>query len=158
MTNVLFPTDFNAASLTMIGNAIKNGSEKMNIVLFHAFELPSSPFDLLTGSYKTPVVQLMNESFRQACKQLKDEYPRLINKITVTPMHGDTVALFRNFIDANDIDMICCPVDYFFKKAHKNSVDPRPLFKKSSLPVVKQLVERKIISTHRFATNEKAIV
>ncbi len=157
MTNVLFPTDFNPASLRMVETAIKNSNDKINIVLFHAFEISDDPFELLTGGPKATVSQLMTEGFRQACKQLKDSYPKVVNKISINWMHGSTVAVFRNFIDANDIDMICCPVEYTFKKSHKTSVDPQPFFKKSSLPMVKQLMERKVISSaHRIATQVQA--
>lgn len=137
MTNILVPTDFTPASLEMAEGALKSGNyEKCNIILFHAFELPSSPFDLLCG-YRDPLGEFMTESFRQACKQLKDDYGKQVNKIIVRGMTGDTRLLFRNWAEANDIDIIYCPEDYLFKPVHSRSVDPLYLFKKCSIPVVK---------------------
>ncbi|MFC4262342.1 hypothetical protein ACFOWM_05610 [Ferruginibacter yonginensis] len=139
MLNILIPTDFTAASLQLVEQAIKQSDKKVNIVLFHAFELPSSPHDLLSPSYKKPEYSLINEPFRQACKQLKDSYPNIINKINISCMQGNTKALFRNFIDAKDIDFICCPVAYNYMSIHPQSINPTTLFKKSGVPVVKEL-------------------
>jgi hypothetical protein len=137
MLNILVPTDFSPASVKMAEAALQSGNyETCNVILFHAFELPNSPFDLL-GCYRDPSCELMTESFRQACKQMKDEYGKQINKIIVRCMTGHTRAVFRNWAEANDIDLIYCPEEYFFKPAHTRSVDPLYLFKKCSIPVVK---------------------
>lgn len=138
MTNILVPTDFTPASLKMAESALKSGNyEKCNLILFHAFELPSSPFDLLDPCYRDPFCGLMTEKFRLACKQLKDDYPQKINKIMVRYMTGSTRAVFRNFAEANDIDLIYCPEDYVFRPIHARSIDPLYLFKKCSIPVVR---------------------
>jgi hypothetical protein len=122
----------------MAEGALKNGNyEKCTIVLFHAFDLPSSPFDMLGACQRDPSCELMTETFRQACKQLKDEYAKQVNKIIVRCMIGNSKALFRNFAEANDIDLIYCPEEYYFKPVHVRSVDPVYLFKKCGIPVVK---------------------
>ncbi|HUC81723.1 MAG TPA: universal stress protein [Flavisolibacter sp.] len=138
MTNILVPTDFTAASLKMAENALNSGNfEKCNLVLFHAFEMPSSPFDLLFSNYKDPSGELITESFRQACKQLKDEHAKRVGKIIIRCMNGDTRAVFRNFAEANEIDLIYCPEDYVFQPVHVRSVNPLYLFKKCAIPVLK---------------------
>lgn len=138
MTNILVPTDFTPASLKFAEGALKNVSvEKCNIVLYHAFAMPSSPFDLLGGSLHDPSCELITESFRQACKQLKDDHTKMVNKIIVRSMIGNTKALFRNFIEANDIDLIYCPEEFYFKPVHSRSVNPLSLFKKCGIPVLK---------------------
>lgn len=143
MTNLLVPTDFTSASLKMAENALRSGNyEKCNVILFHAFELSSWPMDLLFN-HRDPSGELMTESFRQACKQLKDEYGNQVNKIMVRCMTGSTRVLFRNWAEANDIDLIYCPEDYFFKPVHARSVDPIYLFKKCSIPVVKNIHAQK---------------
>ena len=138
MTNILVPTDFTPASLRLAENALKSGDYgRCNLVLFHAFELPSSPFDLLGSSQRDPACELMTEAFRQACKQLKDDNAKQVNKIIVRSMAGNTRAVFRNFVEANDIDMIYCPEEYQFTPVHPRSIDPCYLFRKSAVPVVK---------------------
>lgn len=144
MTNILVPTDFTPASLKLAVSALNSGNYgKCNLVLFHAFELPSSPYDMLGTGYKDPACELMNEPFRQACKQLKDDHTQLVNKIIVRSMAGNTRAVFRNFVEANDIDLIYCPEDYHFKPVHQRSIDPCYLFRKSSVPVVKSTERKK---------------
>lgn len=138
MTNVLIPTDFRPASLKLAAAAVRNGDYgKCNIVLFHAFSMPDSPFDLLGSRVHDPACQCMTEAFRQACKQLKDEHPQLINKIIVRSMTGDTRNVFRNFVEAHDIDLIYCPDEFVFAPAHERSLDPLPFFGKCGVPVVK---------------------
>ena len=152
MQNVLIPTDFTAASLKLVEKALKNCDKKVNVVLFHAFLMPDSPFELLGYNYKRPEYLLMTETFRIACKQLKDAYPQIINKITVNCMQGNTKALFKNFIEAKDIDIICCPVGYNYIAIHDRSINPLPLFKKAGIPQVKELV-----SSKEYVFNNKII-
>ncbi len=143
MQNVLIPTDFNPANVKLIEQAVKNCEKKVNIVLFHAFALPDSAFDLLTSDYKKAEIAFMTEPFRLACKQLKDANPQIVNKVTVKCMQGNTAALFRNFVEANDIDIICCPVSFNYASIHARSINPIPLFKKARIPQVKELVKSK---------------
>ena len=144
MTNILVPTDFTPASLKLAENALNSGNYgKCNLVLFHAFEMPSSPFDLLGAYHRDPSSELMTENFRQACKQLKDDYAKQVNKILVRSMAGNTRAVFRNFVEANDIDLIYCPEDYSFQAVHPRSIDPCYLFRKSAVPVINSVVQKK---------------
>ncbi len=139
MTNILVPTDFTPASLQTAELALREaGDSNINIILFHAFELPSSPFDLIRTGYREPAQELMTEAFRQACRQLKIEYPRQLGKIMVRCMNGNTKALFRNFADANDIDLIFCPESFTYSKIHERSLDPKPFFKKSGIPMLRK--------------------
>ena len=53
-------------------------------------------------------------------------------------MNGNTKALFRNFADANDIDLIFCPESYTHTKIHQRSLNPQPFFKKSGIPLLRK--------------------
>jgi len=139
MINILIPTDFTAASIKMAEQAIKCTTENaVNCMLFHAFSLPDSPHDLLGGGYREPSVGLMNESFRHACKQLKDDNPKKVNKIFVRCLNGDTRAVFRNFLDAYEIDLIYFPDNYTYSRIHERSLNPTIFFKKCGLPIIKE--------------------
>lgn len=149
MTNILIPTDFTPASLSMAEGVLRSeGCPRCNLVLFHAFSLPD-PHDLLYKLYRDPSTELMTEQFRQACKQVKDAHTSRIGKIIVRCMRGDTRALFRNFADANDIDLIYCPEDFVFVPVHDQSVNPLPFFKNCGIPVIK---DRTAIWTPVFST------
>jgi hypothetical protein len=137
MTNILIPTDFSPASVKLAEQALHAVNvNTVNIVFFHLFELPYSEFELLDPSRQKPYSHLNLESFRQTCKQLKEQYPRSIQKITYQVLEGDSRPLFRNFLESNEIDMIFCPDHYIFKPVHKRSVDPTRLFKKCGITVI----------------------
>jgi nucleotide-binding universal stress UspA family protein len=144
MANILVPTDFNPASLKLAEQALGCTADmKVTLILFHAFEQSALPFELLRPGYKEPSAELMTEAFRQACKQLKDDYPQRISKIIVRCMNGDTRAMFRNFAEANDVDMIFCPEQYVFSKVHKQSVNPVNLFVKCGVPVIREIPRKR---------------
>jgi len=137
MNNLLIPTDFTPYSVRLAAQAVKMLNKKTNIVFFHAFEMPFYHHDMLTGT--PPYAGLMNDNLRQACKQLKDQYPNLIGSIKFRFMRGNTNSLFRNFTDANNIDMIVCPQDYIYTKVHKDSINPVSFFKRSRIPVLQNM-------------------
>lgn len=157
MKNLLIPTDFTPSSVQLAAKAVKALNEKANIVFFHAFQMPYYYNDLLTE--EAPYIQLMDDTLRQACKNLKDQYPELTGSITFKFMRGDTNALFRNFIDANNIDMIVCPKDYHYKKVHKDSINPTGFFRRSKLPVMQNFLtpERQVILQGKLETLEVAV-
>jgi hypothetical protein len=142
MANILIPTDFSPASLQWADRYLRSEETvRHNLVLFHAFDLPASPHDLLGA--KDPSCELMTEAFRAACVQLKEKYGNAIGKIVVRCMQGNTKALFRNFIDAQDIDLIYCPDDYVFSRVHARSLDPTSFFRSAGVPLVKNTARRR---------------
>jgi len=154
MTNILIPTDFTATSLQLAVQAIQAlDAKNANIILFHAFEMPDSEFELLAPHRPKPYTGQFTDVFRQECKQLKDQYPKAIQKICFKWMEGSGAGLFRNFIDANEIDVIYCPDHYQYKPIHKLSVDPRPLFKKSGIRVLREVITQKetVVNTSLIA-------
>ena len=144
MTTILIPTDLSAASLQLAEKTIQALQPRnANFLLFHAFDLPSSEFDLLmTADRRRPYADAMNDAFRQACKQLKEQNLKAVQKVFFKYMEGSTSRSFRNFVDANEVDLIICPDDYSFNPIHPLSVDPRPLFRKCGIRVVRELVVR----------------
>lgn len=154
MTNLLIPTDCSVNSVKNVEQVVKSlGGRKVNIVLFHAFNLPTSSLDLITGAHKHPYNEVMNENFRQACKQLKDRYPQNIQRINFKYMLGDTLGVFRNFADANDIDMIYVPEAYSYLKIHERSINPLSFFNKCGIPFYKlpvfETITREVVEETR---------
>lgn len=143
MRNVLLPTDFSVASLELAGMAVQYvKNQELNILLFHAFEMPFADSEIAGSRDKLPYQNMVTEAFRNACKQLKQKYPKNIRSIAIRHLYGNTAAVFRNFLDANDIDVIVCPDNYVFNRVHPQSVDPRPLFRKGGIPLLKDLSTR----------------
>lgn len=143
MANVLIPTDFTQASLQLAAQALDAlNVSPVNIILFHAFEQPQTEFELLSPTRPRPFANLVTEDLRQACKQFKDKHSTKVQKIYFRFLEGETAPLFRNFIDANEVDLIFCPENYVPVKVHNLSIDPRPLFKKAGVPLVKETAVR----------------
>lgn len=144
MTNILIPTDFTAASIKMAEQALEAANVKsVNIVFFHLFDSPSSEFELLDPSRKKPYSNVFTDSFRQQCKQLKDQYNTVIQKVCFKFLEGTGVGLFRNFMEANEIDLIYCPDSYKYVAINNKSADPRYLFKKSGVVIMKETSAKK---------------
>jgi hypothetical protein len=139
MINILVPTDFTVASVSWIRAAVKaSEAAECNVILFHAFAIPDSPFDLLASDEPPVPSGMLTDAFRVACKQAKLDANKSVRKIVVRTMRGNSKPLFRNFIDANEIDMIYFPEGALLKKAHPSSLDPLPLFKDCGAPLVRE--------------------
>ncbi|MGC4103809.1 universal stress protein [Ferruginibacter sp.] len=149
MTNILIPTDFSIASVKMAEEAVRAlQCKKANIILFHAFMLPD-PVDMLMGSRRKPYYDLVNAGFHRACKLVKEQNSEVIHAIQFRCMEGSTNALFRNFAEANDIDIIFCPEQYDYRQVHALSLDPRPFFKRSGIALVQRSGPRKKDLQHK---------
>lgn len=139
MTNILIPTDFTFSSIRMAEQALEIiDVKKVNIIFFHLFDSPWSEFELLNSSRKKPYADVLTDKFRQQCKQLKDQHPDTVQKVCFKFLEGTGVGLFRNFVDANEIDLIFCPETYHYTAVNKMSADPRSLFQKSGVAIVRE--------------------
>lgn len=137
--NILVPTDFTVTSVSWIRAAVRaSKAAQCNIILFHAFAIPDSPFDLLASDEQAVPSGILTDAFRVACKQAKEDSNKAVRKIVVRTMRGNSRPLFRNFIDANEIDMIYFPEDAVMAKVHPLSIDPSSLFKDCGAPVVRE--------------------
>jgi hypothetical protein len=147
MRNVLVPTDFSAASFDLVEQAIHTmGEQVVNITMFHAFQMPFFVSDLIRNQRK-PYHDLLTDAFRNNCKQIKQQYPKQVNSIVFRHLFGNTPAVFRHFVDANDIDLIVYPDQYEFLPVHPDSVDPGRMFRKSRVPLLRQFKSKRRIIT-----------
>ena len=138
MTNILVPSDFTPATLKLAEQAVKLLNREVNIIFFHAFSMPFYYQDFFRPE-RQPWQDVVSDEFRQGCKQLKEKYPWLINSINFKYMQGNSNALFRNWAEAHEIDIIVCPPTYAHTKIHERSLNPAGFFKKSRLPLLQEL-------------------
>lgn len=144
MKNVLIPTDFSPVSLDLIANVAQALPGKINIVLFHALEMPDNLIDAMRRAGLKDHNQLISEALRIKCKKLKSMYNN-INNISFKIMHGSTPAVFENYAEANDIDLIVYPEGYTFMPVVRESVNPERMFKKSGIEIMRRLTPRKVV-------------
>lgn len=139
MKNVLFPTDFTQQSLASLEQFVKCATgAKFNVLLFAAFELPSSEQETI-GSSNKPHLLVMNESYRKGCKKLKEKYAEKVGNIHFKYMYGSSRQVFRNYLEFNEVDQIFFPEGVQFQQPHERFVQPGALVNSSQLPVIKNL-------------------
>ena len=135
MKNLLIPTDYTLISLEEAALAVRQLEGRYNIVLFHAFDMPGSLMEVMMRTNALRQQVLITEPLRQRCKRIK-QLNNQIGQIYFRPMYGSTVAAFRNYILANEIDLIVLPADYRFVPVLNESVNPLSLFAKASVTVL----------------------
>jgi hypothetical protein len=139
MKNILIPTDFSVSSLEHIGTVARLYPEKINILLFHAFDMPASLRDAISKAGISGHNSLVTEELRMKCKRIKQQRPN-INNIHFRMMYGTTNAAFRNFAEANEVHLIALPPGYKFKHTIRESVDPLHMFRRSGIELLSNLV------------------
>jgi len=140
MKTILIPTDFNENSVLLSKDILGNfNDERIRLIFFHAYKLTDSISDLLMLSRRTAEYGKIPEAFHRACYEFKKEHSQTISAIGIEYFYGSTMAAFRNFAEANDIDFIFYPQEYNFKKISKYSLDPQVFLVKSGIPALKPM-------------------
>ncbi|MGM9477537.1 hypothetical protein ACS5PU_13970 [Pedobacter sp. GSP4] len=137
MKTVLVPTDFKIASLNIIDALVLNQqNEKLNIIFVHAFKLSDSITDMLMLSRRSRDYENVSDEFYQKLNEAKAKYAQQINAIGIEYFYGSTVAAFKNFIEAFDVDCIAYLKGYDFTPINKFSIDPQILTARSGCKVI----------------------
>ncbi|MEJ2884544.1 hypothetical protein [Pedobacter sp. GR22-6] len=143
MKTILIPTDFNASALNCIPELCTSMNEKeLNIIFVHLFRLSDSITDLLMLSRRSREFEQVSDDFHSQCFELKKQYP-MIKSIRIEFFYGSTLSMFKNFLEANDVDCILHPDFCTCEKLNKMSIDPSSLVAKSGLPTVTILKTQK---------------
>ena len=136
MKTILIPTDFNASALNCIPELCASMKEKdLKIIFVHLFRLSDSITDLLMLSRRSREFEHISDDFHDGCQKLKATFPE-IKSIRIEFFYGSTLSMFKNFLEANDVDCILHPDFCTCEKLNKTSVDPASLVAKSGLPTV----------------------
>lgn len=106
MKKILIPTDFSGQSLDILTDYLLSSNEsEVSVLFFSIVELSDSITDLLLLSKRTKEIELIPKSFENYCNCVQKEFER-IKEVQFEYFYGNTIALFRNFLDANHIDEI----------------------------------------------------
>lgn len=135
MKNVLIPTDFTLSSLELVSNVAYACNDTLNIMLFHAFEMPDSTIDAIHRLNQRSYNDLISADVRQKCRGLKAQHAN-IGEVTFRIMYGSTTAAFCNFAEAHSVDMLAIADGQPFKPAVSDSVDYRRMFRKSGIAMM----------------------
>ncbi|MFC3559673.1 hypothetical protein [Pedobacter jamesrossensis] len=137
MKTVLVPTDFNLESTKIIDALVQNqGEEKLNIIFVHAFKLSDSITDMLMLSRRSRDYENISDEFYLAINNFKKQYPNQINCVGIEYFYGSTVAAFKNFIEAFDVQAVAYLKDYKFTPINKYSINPKFLTERSGCETI----------------------
>lgn len=138
MKTILIPTDFKESSVKSTQNLLKGmKNESVKIIFFHAYKLTDSISDLLMLSRRSTDYAQIPEEFHKALFHLKQSFSATVDGIAIEYFYGSTMAAFRNFAEANEIDCVFFPEQYSFNKISKYSIDPMLFLDKSGIPFIR---------------------
>lgn len=137
MKNVLIPTDYTVESIKIIEALIfSKKCEQVNFVFVHAFKISDSITDLLMLSRRSKDYEHISDEFYTALNQCKSKYAKEINNIRLEYFYGNTVAAFKNFLDALNIDHIAYAKDHQFSSINKYSINPKYLTERAGCATI----------------------
>ncbi len=120
---ILVPTDFTGKSIDILTDyLLSNPTTKVNVTFFCGIKLSDSITDLLLLSRRTKEIEIVPKSFKNCCKCILEEF-NMVENLRIEFFYGHTMALFRNFLDANRIDEIVYDPKLVLEKLNKSSLD-----------------------------------
>jgi len=137
MKTLLIPTDFNPESLNCIPDLVQRYfPEKVEVILVHMMKITDNIGELLMLSRRSSEYRYISEGFYKACAKLKQQHANNIGNIRIEFFYGSTVAVFKNFLEANAVDAIVMLEDYDYRMLNKNSTEPALLANRSGYELI----------------------
>jgi hypothetical protein len=137
LKTLLIPTDFNPASLNCIPGLLQRyAPEKTEIILVHMMKVTDNIGELLMLSRRSSEYRHISEDFYKACAKLKQQHAGTINNIRIEFFYGSTVAVFKNFLEDNEVDAIVMLEDYNYRMLNNNSTEPALLANRSGCELI----------------------
>ena len=136
-TNILIPTDFSLSSLNAVNGLLKRHPEKkFNIALVHFFKLSDSESELLMLTRRNREYMHISQEFEDLLDDIRKNFPQQIVRIHTEFFYGNTVAIFKHFLEARSIKNIVTLNGHSYKQLTKNSIDPQLLVKRSGCQLI----------------------
>lgn len=143
-TNVLIPTDLTVISLKVIPALIQQQPDtKFNITLVNFLGLSDSITELLMLSRRSREYEHITQEYIDECTRLVRTYGEQIENLNTEFFYGNTVAVFKNFLEARQFDQIAKMPNHRYEKINENSYDPDRLLERSGCKVIDLLPSRK---------------
>ncbi|EHQ30494.1 hypothetical protein [Mucilaginibacter paludis] len=137
MKTILIPTDFKVESLNCISDLFKRVyPEKLNIILVHMLDITDSIQELLMLSRRSTEYKHISPEFYKALAQIKANYADRLDRVNIEFFFGSTVAVFKNFLEANQVDSVVLLNDYHYDMLTEDGIDPLLLVNRSKAHVI----------------------
>jgi len=135
--NIIIPSDFTLSSLNIIPVlAERYPKQKLNVSLVHFLQLSDSISDLLLLSRRSREYELISDEFYTGCTMLKNDYADQIENIIPDFFYGNTVAVFKNYLEEKETELIAMPENHNYARLTSNSFDPTILMQRSGYKIV----------------------
>lgn len=136
METILIPTDFSKSALHVAEIALQRADKPLHIVFTHLFQVPDSIQDLLFSTYRKKEYDFVTLAFSEGIKDLKRLYPHKIEQLSIRFFYGNTLALFKRFLETEKISYVMYSGTSEIKKLSKNSHKALPIIRKCGLKLV----------------------
>ncbi|GAA4796276.1 hypothetical protein GCM10023231_25900 [Olivibacter ginsenosidimutans] len=162
MKKILIPIDFSAKSLDILTDyVLATNVHELDVLFFSGIKLSDSITDLLLLSRRTKEVERIPASFENYCKCIQQEF-KTISRVRFIYFYGNTLALFRNFLAAQEIDEIVYDPTLKLKRITKLSLDTVDMIDKLKWTKWtpdkrKPQIEARIIKTKAIETIEAMV-
>jgi len=136
MKNILIPTNFRLESLNSVKELCRQTEgENLQLVFVHLFKISDSISDLLMLNRRNREYEYISDAFYAQCEQIKATFPQ-IKHIKIDFFYGSRLAMFRNYLEAHQINYVLDPVHCNVQPLNRLSVDPQILIERSGLKVL----------------------
>jgi hypothetical protein len=137
MQTVLVITDFKIEALDCVPQLSEQvKSTELSFVFMHLFKLSDSITDLLMLSRRSREFEHISDEFHNRCREL-ERTCKNVKSIRVDFFYGSTVSMFRNYLEANEVNYILDPSNCSVGKINKSSIDAEALIKKAGTRVIR---------------------
>ena len=131
MKTILIPTDYRIESLKHIPGLLnKFETEEVEIIMVHMLSVTDCIRELLMLSRRSAEYKHIPSDFYAVCMQLKKDYPDQLKNIRLEFFYGNTVAVLKNFLEANEVDAVLQIDNYEYRKLEKTSINPVEMIKR----------------------------
>ncbi len=131
MKTILIPTDYRTESLEYIPQLLaKFHPEEVEVVMVHLMSITDCERELMLLTRRSAEYRHIPDEFYQTCYNLRNKHVSQLKNIRLEFFYGNTSAVFLNFLEANNIDVVLQIPDYQYKKLNKASISPEDMLKR----------------------------
>ncbi|MDT3403394.1 hypothetical protein [Mucilaginibacter terrae] len=137
MITLLIPTDFNVKTLSCIPNLLQRlYLHKVSIILVHMLKITNNTHELFMLSKRSAEHQHISAAFNDACAKIKRKYADSLPNLRIEFFYGSTLAVFKNYLNTNEVHSIVMLENYPYGMLHKNSINPSVMVKRSGINII----------------------
>lgn len=125
MKTLLIPTDFQLETTHGVPQLVHRfHPQKLNILLVHMVGVTDAMGELLMLSRRSAENRFISDEFYRSCHNLRKSYTDSVHDIRIEFFYGNTMAAFKNYLNANNVDTIVTLKDLDYELLTEKSLDP----------------------------------